>query len=298
MSEEITEQEVDQVVDQQPAETSQEESREERFAAALEGRARDEQGRFASTTEQLPADEPSPQEEVAAEPAKVSEGPSPDLLAAAQAVLPEEIVGQASSDAELLWALKMAKKFQAEPENEPPAAEQEPDFSLEWPDEDVPKDDPYRQQIERMLSHFQERDKHREEKLKVIAEWAMTKEQREADAREEAAQQQFDELLDKSAIDGFGKSDSLSPKSPEWQKRNAAYGEYAALTTQLGYTPEQAMQAIALKHGKSVPQQPPTPTGSLLKQSKSRLGGASSRPAPAPTLSREDRFAEAIGSLN
>ena len=273
--------------------------RVERFAAAINGeeRERDDAGRFTSTTEPPPADDASPQEEVAAD-EPVSEGPSASVLAAAKAVLPEDIVEAASSDQELLFALQMAKRFQAAEQTPEPAAEQESAFAIEWPDDDVPKDDPYRMAIEKLANQFIERDKKREENLQAIAQWAMTKEQRERESQEIKHQEQFDKLLDEAEIEGFGKSDKIIPgKSPEWQKRNASYAEFATLTNQLGYTPEQAIQAIAMKAGKSVPQQQ-TPRPSLVKQSKSRLGGAPSRPAAAPPLSREERFAQAMSALN
>ena len=295
MSEEITEPEV---VESPVSEAPVEESREERFATAISGQERDEEGRF-TTTEQPPADEPSPQEEVAAveEETPVSEGPTQQVLAAATAVLPPDVVEKATSDSELLLLMQMAKRFQdAQPEPEPAA--QEPELTLEWPDDDVPEDDPYRKQIERILSHFQEKDKKREENLQAIAQWALSREERETAAREEAMQKQFDELLDKAEIAAFGKSDKIvAGKSPEWQKRNAAYAEYATLTNQLGYPPELAIQAIAMKNGKAPSPQPPSPPPSILKQAKSRLGGAPSRPAPAPTLSREERFAQEVAAL-
>jgi hypothetical protein len=298
MSEETTEQEVEQV--ESSAVESSADDRAERFAAAINGeeRERDDAGRFTSTTEQPPADDASPQEESVAVDEPVSEGPSASVLAAAKAVLPEDIVEAATSDQELLFALQMAKRFQAAEQQPEPAAEQESAFAIEWPDDDVPQDDPYRMAIEKLANQFIERDRKREENLQAIAQWAMTKEQRERDTQEVKAQEQFDKLLDEAGIEGFGKSDKLVPgKSPEWQKRNASYAEFATLTTQLGYSPEQAIQAIALKAGKPVQQQQ-TPRPSLVKQSKSRLGGAPSRPAAAPPMSREERFAEAMSALN
>ena len=293
MSEETTEPEV---VESPVSEAPVEESREDRFAAVI---SELEQGdEKPATTEQPPADEPSPQEEVAAEPEPpVSEGPTHQVLAAAQAVLPPDVVEKATSDSELLLLMQMAKRFQdAQPQPDP--ASQESELTLEWPDDDVPEDDPYRKQIERILTHFKEKDKQREENLQAIAQWALSREERETAAREEAMQKQFDELLDKAEIAAFGKSDKIvAGKSPEWQKRNAAYAEYATLTNQLGYPPELAIQAIAMKNGKAPSPQPPTPPASILKQAKSRLGGAPSRPAPAPTISREERFAMEVAAL-
>lgn len=300
MSDEIIAQETEQVVDQPLVDESpSEESREDRFAAALEGRTRDANGRF-TKTEQPPADEPSPQEEVAVdpEPTPVSEGPSEHVLEAARMLLDDEDLQGMKSDREILVAMRMVKKFQAEQEPEKPAIQQEDPFALEWPDDDVPADDPYRKQIERLVSHLQEKDAKREEHLQAIAQWALARDERDQEAREMEVQTQFDKLLDDAAIEGFGKSDAIAANSPVWQKRNAAYAEYATLTTQLGYTPELAMQAIAMKHGKPVSQPQPTPTGQLLKQSKARLGGAATRPAPAPAPSRLERFQQEIEALN
>lgn len=273
-----------------------------RFNAAINGeeKPRDDEGRYAKT-EQPPADDPSPSEESVAVDQQVSEGPSPYLLEAAKAFLDDEDIEACQSDQELAAAIRVAKRFQtpqsAETDEQPPAAP----FAFEWSDEDVPKDDPYRKEIERAFAHLLSNQEILAKAELEQRERLTSRESLEMQAREEANQKQFDKLLDEAAIEGFGKSDKyVAGKSPEWQRRNQEYATYANLT-QLGFTPEQAIQAIALKAGKPVQQQqqqPPAKKDALLKQSKSRLGGGPSRPLASPPPSREERWAERMNTLN
>jgi hypothetical protein len=276
---------------------------------------RDRQGRFAKAVEAVVAEE-TPQEAPAPEtpevvetpeaageaPEVVAEGPTDNMLAVARAVgIPEDVIANAQSDRDLRLIMTLAPRFQTpRSEAETPQREQiapEPDFAFEWPEDEVPPTDPLRRELERLAAFYKDRDAKREEDFNALAEYTVAKGKTEQQRAEIARQQEFDKLCDGIGIKDFGDSTKLTPKvSPEWHLRNQEYGAFKQLTEQLGFTPEQAINAIAVKHGGVKPPAQPNIAAVVRQQAQSRLGGGPSRPAPSVSKTREEKWAEALAA--
>lgn len=283
----------------EPPAPERERDRQGRFVAAMQ--EREEQ---AEATEPEAPTEPESQPETADEPSapeqpEAAEGPSANMVAVARAVgIPDDVIAQASSDAELRIALSFAQKFQAPRDEQQPPQEQIPpelEFAFEWPDEDVPANDPIRKQLERLHEHYKNRDAKRDEDFTALVKHVVQTGRVSQEREEIQRQEQFDKLLDAAKIPAFGESAKLKRNaSPEWHLRNENYGVFRQLTEQLGFTPDQAIQAIANKVGHKP--SPPSVSDVVRQQAKQRLGGGGARPAPAPAQSREQRWEQIVAA--
>lgn len=264
-----------------------------RFQAAVEAI----QAQAEPVTEQQPETAEQIQPEAADEPGAASEpiaeGPSDNMLAFARAVgIPDDVLSQATDDADLRLLLSVAHRFQAPRGEQAPAQEQipaEPEFKFEWPDEEIPPTDAVRREVERMFKHFADRDRSRGEELQTFAEWAVSKGKLDQQREELTRMQEFDRALDALKIPQFGESAKLvRNKSPEWHARNESYAAFRTMTDQLGFTSDQAAAALAAKAGHKPSH---TSVAQIVRQQAlTRLGGGAPRPAPAVAETREQRW--------
>jgi hypothetical protein len=285
----------------QPVAPETSDERLARFAAAV---APLEEQPKAEAPEQITppetADEPPVVDETPEAPgeaaAVVAEGPSDNMLAVARAIgIPEDVLATAASDRDVRLAMTLASRFQApRTDVENPAAEKiapDPDFQFEWPEDEVPPTDPLRRELERLHAFYKQRDAKREEEFTALAEYTVTKGRTEQQKAELAKQQEFDKLCDGLGVKELGDSKKLTPGvSPEWHRRDQDYRAFKTMTEQHGFTEEQAIQAIALRHGKTAAQ--PSISQVVREQAQTRLGGGSSRPAPEMQKSRAEKWAE------
>lgn len=287
-------------------ETEQPRDREGRFADAFakvqEELAREELGSVRpanAAVEPEQSQEPETVPDEAGEAAEVvAEGPSENMLAVARAMgVDDQTLSLVQNDRDLRLAMQLHARFQSprtdEERPQPERIEAEPEFDFGWTD-DVPPDDPVRQRLEKMHEHYKAQAAKRDEELAAIAEWAVTKGKSDQQRAELARQQEYDKLCDSIGVRDFGESKGLTPGvSPEWHLRNQNYKPFRTMTEELGFTPEQAMQAIALRYGGAKPQSQtpqPSPNDIIRAQSQRRLGGGATRPAPAAPQDRVSAF--------
>lgn len=298
MADEIEQVEVAEV----PAEPATPRDRLGRFTAAVEAIEQAEAPAPEPAAEQITQPEETPADAGELAPAPVAEGPSDNMLAVARAMgVDEQLLTQAADDADVRLLMSATRLQTPRSEQDRPAQERvdptpDPEFAFEWPDEEIPATDPIRRQLERMHEHYRERDKKREAELDELTTWAVTKGRIEQQREEVKRMTDYDTALDAAKIPAFGESAKLRKGvSPEWHARNEHYLAYRTMTDQLGFTPDQAVAAIATKVGHKASQ--PSVAQVVRQQAQTRLGGGAPRPAPAAPLSREQKWAEKMAAL-
>lgn len=296
----------DEVDEATPIELHQtdDDARAGQFAAMLSGGDKEptpaEPAEEAEVADEV--DDESSQPETVEDAGSDAEGPSEMTLALADSVnVPQEIIDAATTDDELLQAIRMARHFrpaQPEPKQEPAQAA-EPDFAFEWPEGEVDKDDPVVKNLERLREHYEGKLQATNGVLKklvddYVAPLMEARESQETE-RELAEQQEFDAMLDEFNDPKLGKSDTLvRGKSKEWQERGKLYAQFHKLTRELGWSKDEAKQALALKRGVKLPE-PKSQT--VRRQAVKRLGGGDTRNAPKDPPSREQRWEALIADL-
>lgn len=250
------------------------------------------------TSVETPDEQPETDETVT--PPASAEGPSAAMQEVAiQSGLPEQLVSLARDDAQLREMVGLARNSRQE---ETPAEPEADVFEISLPEDEFDKDDPIRQEFEKMQGFYTKKLDRLKDDMGVLVNVASELHQAHEQSQQRTQQDfqaQFDGVLDELQNPSLGKFGELT--EAQALVREATFKHYVKLHEQSPNRPltEVAQQsAIELFPGLADQQKAEAQKEKLRQQSHKRLGGGPSAPAPEPHKSREEAMEDFLKTLH